>query len=153
MEIRFGTRIVSAFVLGGVVACAGCANKAALGDRPGYQEIDTVQTISEARKAVQWVEVDLDGYTPRSPEAVAARDAVLVQWARVRDRASELQARLDGATATRAGGQNASDFYQTAEERASVLRQETKRLLDMWAALNAEFRTDDRGAGSFRLNS
>jgi hypothetical protein len=146
-------RIGASVLLGCAIGCAGCANKSLLGDRPGYQEVDTVQTISEAQKAVQWVEVDLEGYEPQSPEAVAARDEVLVQWARVRDRASELQARLDGLTSERTGGRDpreTTDFYQSAEERAEVLRRETSRLLDMWAALNAEFRTPDLGVGSRR---
>ena len=153
----FGTRIVATLALtsalGLLVLGAGCANKTALGDRPGFQEVDTVQTIAEARRAVQWVEIDLDGYEPGSPEAVAARDEVLVQWSRVRDRASELQARLDGVTSERTGGrdpQQTTDFFQSAEDRAAVLRQETRRLLDMWAALNAEFRTEDQGPGQFR---
>ena len=85
---------------------SGCVNKTVLGDRPGYQEVQAVETIAEARKAVQWVEVDLDGYSPDSPEAVAARDGVLVQWARVRDRAEELQARLDGMSTERWSGRD-----------------------------------------------
>jgi len=151
MEFGLAIRTGVAILLGGVLVCAGCANKTALGDRPGYQEVDTVQTISEARKAVQWVSLDLDGYEPSSPDAVAARDALLVQWGRVRDRASDLQARLEGMSTERWNGRDpqvTTDFYQSAEQRAQVLRQETSRLLDMWSALNAEFRTPDPGVGA-----
>ncbi|MFG0292231.1 MAG: hypothetical protein ACF8MJ_03650 [Phycisphaerales bacterium JB050] len=147
--VRFGTVVLlAAGVLGSL---GGCVNKTALGDRPGYQEVQTVEIIAEARKAVQWVETDLDGYNPDSPEAVAARDGVLVQWARVRDRASELQARLDGRTADQSGTGDrkvVAEFYQTTAERAEVLRRETARLLDLWTALNETYRTADLGVGS-----
>lgn len=130
---------------------SGCVNKTVLGDREGYREVDTVQTIAEARKAVQWVETDLVGYEPESPEAVRARDEVLVQWSRVRDRAEELQARLDGMSTERWSGrdpQNTTDFYQTSEERAVVLRTETSRLLNMWSSMNERFRTPEFGVGA-----
>lgn len=136
-----------------LMAMSGCINQPELGDRPGYREVDTVETIAEARKAVQWVAIDLDGYEPDLPEAVAARDGVLVQWSRVRDRAAELQARLDGMSAERWSGRDpreTTDFYQTAAERAAILRRETARLLDMWTALNEEFRTPEQGVGSRR---
>lgn len=147
--MRFG----SAALVGAVLASglSGCTNKTVLGDRPGFQEVRAVETISEARKAVQWVEVDLDGYSPDSPEAVAARDGVLVQWARVRDRADELQARLDGRTTEQSpvGDRGAArEFYQSTAERADVLRQETARLLAMWTSLNETYRTPDLGVGS-----
>lgn len=130
---------------------SGCVNKRTLGDREGYREVETVQVIAEARKAVQWVETDLDGYEPDSPEAVRARDEVLVQWARVRDRAEQLQAGMDGMSTERWSGrdpQNTTDFYQTSDERAAVLSQETSRLLNMWSSLNERFRTPDFGVGA-----
>lgn len=136
------------------VVCAsmvGCTNKPVLGDRPGYQEVEAVNAISEARRAVQWVEIDLDGYQPTTPDAVRDRDAVLVQWARVRDRAEELQARLSGMSDERWSGRDpqfTTDFYQTSEQRAAVLRQETSRLLDLWTRLNETYRTQDEGIGS-----
>jgi len=132
---------------------SGCVNKRALGDREGFREVDTVQTIAEARKAVQWVETDLDGYEPDSPEALRARDEVLVQWSRVRDRAAELQVRLDGMSSERWSGRDpqvTTDFYQTSQERAAVLRQETSRLLNMWSSMNERFRTPELGVGSRR---
>ncbi len=135
----------------GLAALSGCVNKPVLGDREGYREVEAVDTIAEARKAVQWVETDLDGYEPSDPEAVVARDEVLVQWARVRDRAEELQARLDGMSTERWSGrdpQTTTDFYQTSAERAQVLRRETARLLEMWASMNERFRTPEFGAGA-----
>lgn len=147
-------RTLALFCISGAIAGAalpGCANKTVLGDRAGYQEVDTVQTIAEARKAVQWVQTDLEGYEPRDPEAVRARDEVLVQWSRVRDRAEELQARLDGMTAERRSGGadlRENEFYESAAERSEVLRRETSRLLEMWATMNGTFRTEDEGAGS-----
>lgn len=147
-------RTIALFCLAAAISgasLAGCVNKPALGDRAGYEEVDTVQTIAEARKAVQWVETDLDGYEPDSPDAVRARDEVLVQWARVRDRAEQLQAQLDGMSSERWNGRDpeqTTDFYQNSEERSETLRRETSRLLSMWASMNATFRTRDEGAGS-----
>lgn len=130
---------------------SGCVNKRTLGDREGYREVETVQVIAEARKAVQWVETDLDGYEPDSPDALRDRDGVLVQWARVRDRAEDLQGRLDGMTSQRWSDRDPRlepEFYQSAFERAQVLRQETSRLLSMWASMNEKHRTVDKGVGS-----
>jgi len=151
MNRRPITLLLTCLVGSSLLVGTGCVNKTTLGDREGYREVDTVQTIAEARKAVQWVETDLDGYEPESPEAVRARDEVLVQWARVRDRAEELQARLDGMSTERWNGrdpQNTTDFYQTSEERAAVLRTETSRLLNMWSSMNERFRTPEFGVGA-----
>jgi len=134
-----------------VAGAPGCVNKPVLGDREGFQEVEVVQAITEARKAVQWVETDLDGYEPASSEALRDRDGVLVQWARVRDRAEELQGRLDGMTSQRWSDRDPRlepEFYQSASERAQVLRQETSRLLSMWASMNEKHRTMDKGVGS-----